>query len=229
MIDIPLTTPMGRKINSIGIWVSGGADSALLCYLLVKKIKDENLPITLIPMTVDYKRPFQNIGSRVVEKIKNLLQADNIISDHINITPSDGENWYGETLTKVFHDTNYENFKNDKIQLLFSGITTNPDQETQKKFKWGVLPEVEIKRGHTIKKETVRYFIKEENNVKYEFIEYKPFFNVDKRTIAQLYKEHDIQDTLFPLTRSCEKLGTVIGHCGDCWWCEERFWAFNKL
>ena len=32
-----------KKVETIGIWMSGGADSSLLTYVLAKKIKDENL------------------------------------------------------------------------------------------------------------------------------------------------------------------------------------------
>jgi hypothetical protein len=229
MIDIPYQTPLGRKIHTIGVWVSGGADSALLCYLLAKKIKQESLSYKILPMTVDYKRPFQNIGGQIVNKIKSITSSENIFLEHISYTPNNNEDWYGDTLLKVFHDKNYENFKTDKIQILYSAITTNPPTDIQNNFTWGVLSEVETKRGENVQKEKIRYFIKEENNTKYEFIEYKPFFDINKKKIAQLYRENNLTESLFPLTRSCEKLGTVIGHCGQCWWCEERLWAFGKL
>ena len=36
---------------------------------------------------------------------------------------------------------------------------------------------------------------------------------------------------LFPVTRSCELKGKLeyYGHCGKCWWCEERQWGFDQL
>jgi len=42
-------------------------------------------------------------------------------------------------------------------------------------------------------------------------------------------------ETLFPVTRSCEWNEHVVGedpgmeHCGNCWWCHERKWAFGRL
>jgi len=50
-----------------------------------------------------------------------------------------------------------------------------------------------------------------------------------------MYTELDVMDSLFPVTRSCEWKESMGGddpgleHCGTCWWCEERLWAFNKL
>ena len=50
---------------------------------------------------------------------------------------------------------------------------------------------------------------------------------MDKKDIARLYEEEGILDDLFPLTRSCENDDTLDYHCGFCWWCDERKWAFN--
>jgi hypothetical protein len=115
------------------------------------------------------------------------------------------------------------------FQALFSGITTNPPREVQETFQWGILEDVESKRGSHLIKDTVRYFVESENSVEYEFLEYKPFFNITKKNIAELYQEHGLLDSLFPLTRSCEDRNFLQGHCGKCWWCEERLWAFERL
>ena len=63
---------------------------------------------------------------------------------------------------------------------------------------------------------------------------------VDKRMIAHLYKHFNVLEELLPHTRSCEwhegfeNNGVIVpnpkdGHCGECWWCRERKWAFGKL
>ena len=44
-------------IKVIGQWVSGGADSSLLAYLLCKKIRDENLDVKFQPLSVRRGRP----------------------------------------------------------------------------------------------------------------------------------------------------------------------------
>jgi 7-cyano-7-deazaguanine synthase in queuosine biosynthesis len=58
---------------------------------------------------------------------------------------------------------------------------------------------------------------------------YNPFSNIDKKDIKNLYHDLGLLETLFPLTRSCESLVDFEKHCGECWWCEERLWAFGKL
>jgi 7-cyano-7-deazaguanine synthase in queuosine biosynthesis len=224
-IVIPSKTPLGVDVSSIGIWMSGGADSALLCYLLAEKIKTENIQVTIQPITIDYKRPFAFIALEVVDNIKKLLNVNDIFKEHIFYHPPDGHTWTPDQLKEQFHIRNYENFKDRKFQILYSGITTNPPREEQENFNYKVLDDVELKRSEHVKKETYRYFAKDDR----EFIEYKPFFEINKKGIAELYKEKNILESLFPLTRSCEDLKTVRGHCGKCWWCDERQWAFGRL
>ena len=225
IVEIPEITPSGKQINTVGVWISGGADSALLCYLLAEKIKTQNLSVKIQPLTIDYKRPFQFIAGNVVLKVQELLQAEHVFLTPIVYNPPSDVDWSPEELSNQFHLRNKENIIANKFQLLFSGITTNPPEDVQHKFNWGVLKDVEIKRGSTVPKETTRYFTQDE----YEFFEIKPFFNLNKQDIADVYREKELLQTLFPLTRSCEKIGTVVGHCGECWWCEERRWAFNTL
>ena len=52
--------------------------------------------------------------------------------------------------------------------------------------------------------------------------------NLPKKEIAKLYKILDIEN-LYSMTRSCESLTVLDAHCGECWWCKERMWAFGKL
>lgn len=226
-LDIPLTTPAGNKIKTIGIWMSGGADSSLLCYLLAKEIKVKNLPVKIQPLTVQ-KRPniFESIP--VKNKIIEILDVEHIFNEHI-IYHAPSEGWQTKAYLSMFATKNRENIRNNLFQALFSGITTNPPREVQEQFQWGVLEDVESKRGSHLMKDTVRYFTETENQIKYEFLEYKPFFNINKKDIAELYKENNLLESLFPLTRSCEDRNFLQGHCGKCWWCEERRWAFERL
>ena len=54
--------------------------------------------------------------------------------------------------------------------------------------------------------------------------------NMDKKDLALIYKEHNLLSTLFPITRSCvTETMNFDAHCGECWWCKERIWAFGKL
>jgi 7-cyano-7-deazaguanine synthase in queuosine biosynthesis len=227
-IDIPSHTPLGNEISTVGVWMSGGADSSLLCYLLAKKIIQEKLPIQIQPITVDYKRPFRFIAGDVRNKIEKLLSAETVFKEHLVYNPPNDTVWSREELANEFHKLNEKHVRENKFQVLYSGITTNPPVSVQEKFNWGVLEDVEVKRGDAVLKEKVRHFIKQEDRM-YEFYEIKPFFDLTKKDIANIYLNLGIVDELFSVTRSCEDLNSVEGHCGVCWWCEERQWAFERL
>jgi 7-cyano-7-deazaguanine synthase in queuosine biosynthesis len=55
--------------------------------------------------------------------------------------------------------------------------------------------------------------------------------NFNKQDIAEVFKKLDLLDTLFPLTKSCEKKTMAVDdpHCKTCWWCLERQWGFNRF
>jgi 7-cyano-7-deazaguanine synthase in queuosine biosynthesis len=228
-IEIPSYTPAGNKIETVGIWLSGGADSSLLCYLLAKKILQESLPLKIQPITVDYKRPFRFIAGDVVAEIKKSLSANTVFKEHLVYNPPADVVWSHAELTDQFHQLNKKHILENKFQVLYSGITTNPPIAVQEKFNWGVLVDVEAKRGNIIPKNKIRHILKQEHDTVYEFYEIKPFFDLTKQDIASIYLSLNIEDTLFPVTRSCEDLASTEGHCGVCWWCEERLWAFGRL
>ncbi len=46
--------------------------------------------------------------------------------------------------------------------------------------------------------------------------------------IAELYEKYNLTSTLFPVTNSC--VAPVNGkHCSNCWFCNERKWAFGRI
>jgi len=60
---------------------------------------------------------------------------------------------------------------------------------------------------------------------------YSPFLYVDKKFVAGVFRENNLMD-LFYLTKSCA-WGPETGNynypkpCGECFWCNERKWAFD--
>ena len=64
-----------------------------------------------------------------------------------------------------------------------------------------------------------------------------PWYNVNKKFIAEQYKKFNLLDDLLPLTRSCENRPAkpvIIDQfetepCGKCWWCLEKKWAFGHF
>jgi hypothetical protein len=58
---------------------------------------------------------------------------------------------------------------------------------------------------------------------------YVPWVNLNKKDIAAMYTELGLLENLLPRTRSCENENHPGSHCGKCFWCGERKWAFGYL
>ena len=60
---------------------------------------------------------------------------------------------------------------------------------------------------------------------------YQPYVNVDKKFVAGVFEENNLMDSLFPLTGSCigtaEQTDYFQKECHQCFWCYEKKWAFN--
>ena len=191
-----------------GILVSGGADSALLLYFLMK---NTNKTIHIF-----------SLGNQ--KKIKNLKTSIDVVSKCAELT--DNYNF--------IHHINYEKeksrenlfylptlfLKNKIISCVYTGITKNPPDFVTANFK-NVSKEDDERNPNIIRDTQIReYFI--------------PWTNLDKKSIAFIYTKYNLIDTLFQVTRSCEILDEKIDqnltdeHCGKCWWCEERIWGFGR-
>lgn len=226
MITIPTITPFGDKVKNICISVSGGADSSILTYHVVKYIKENNLDIKVIPLTVRRaKANHPKAAHRAMARIRELL-GDDILLPTVEMQPDVTAKDYEED--KYFNKTWYNIFKDGKAELVMDGTSSIPSTEDLANFK--------DKSGEVM---DFRKFGEERNvvnHVEYNGVKtfsYRPFINETKKYVAELYQVDNLMEELFPFTRSCETLDTMmwetLEHCGECWWCEERQWAFGRL
>ena len=198
----------------VGILCSGGADSSILLYLLAKYTSHEIHVFT----TATNAKGRSNVKPtiNVVEKIIQLTGNINIVH-HIRYLET--QNIRALVLpTEPF-------FNNGSIHVMYSGETANPPEDVLARFN-GTQDADTLQRRNPNKVRPT-YMEKEFGRI------CNPFLNIDKVKIAEIYKEYGLVDSLFPLTRSCETLDKELqdaqAHCGVCWWCEERQWAFSRL
>lgn len=194
-----------------GITVSGGADSALALYFLLKY---SETPVHIFTLACLGK---QNTNARatvnIISKCAELTDNYNFIQ-HVTYMRTQNIDILLETPRKYI--------AGGIINTLYSGQTKNPPHEVNESFSDNTT-------------ETVN---RDPDVVRDPHIgpHYLPWTNLDKQDIAKIYRDHDLMDSLFPLTRSCEwqpdiGFGPDPGdeHCGKCWWCSEREWGFGKL
>jgi len=183
----------------VSIIVSGGADSALLLWLLLK-VQKNTVHIT----TLTNKQKFY----------RNVVPAANVVKFCVDAT---GNN-------NITHKFLYEDYQNDdsfskliesmETRIKIKGLTDLPTQDSNLDIP--VLPQNDI-RNYPAPRDLWKGDM------------YFPFANINKKDLAKIYEDNGLVDTLFPLTMSCESLNNVVDHCGQCWWCKERLWGFNKL
>jgi 7-cyano-7-deazaguanine synthase in queuosine biosynthesis len=196
----------------VGIMVSGGVDSAILLYYLMKHSTS-----TIHIYTEGSNHKFRRntiIAPQVVEKCIQLTDNINVIH-HINYNKASTWN--------SLYDNPKSAVDSGLVKIVYEGVTMNPPDDIAKKF----TPELESGIGRD---GSIGVF---HSDNKF----YMPWANTDKRGIAQMYREENLMDSLFSVTRSCEYDPTCdyfdeikdpqLGHCGECWWCKEREWGFK--
>ena len=204
--------------GTIGMKLSGGADTALLLYLFAKEISERNLKFNILPYTFNDKPDRFIVAQMILNEIKTVFP-----------TVRFKKHQYGDIsppYRKVFDKWALKLTQENDI-VFFTNATNLP------------APEEAI----TINKELAEFVGTREAPRNYDtqdlerigindIPEYSPFKNVDKRFTAQVYEDEFLLETLFPLTRSCLGSAEVTDYhekpCKMCYWCEEKYWAFGQ-
>lgn len=223
------------KDGPVGISVSCGADSAVMLYWLMSNVSHD---LHIYNIIAEYRRevlepPFD----AVVSKCAELTGKRNyfIHKYHVSSPPP-------ELLFKTWTNA----LDSGEIDILYTGFTKFPPDEVyadweEKLPDWHVrlrrhdqiLPEfgieIKIPPGTNFSNPPLTIDGKSADKLVMDTRAYSPLANHDKRSVARLYREFDILDTLYPVTRSCENDDHPGSHCGKCWWCNERRWGFGYL
>lgn len=185
-----------------GVLVSGGLDSAILLFLLLKEIKDFNLDVDL---TV-YNVPNVNDGAMVYSK-----QVVDYLEKHFE-TKINLKNVGSGSASPLQLITSPAKLllETGEIDVLYSGQNQFPEEAKT----WQAY-----KNAQGLFKRKSPY-APESNQAKF------PFIRLHKHHILEIYRQYDILD-FASITHSCTT--KVQGKCMECLWCKERTWAFTKL
>lgn len=201
---------LGPNVNKVGIKLSGGADSAMLAYLLARYKKEQHPDLRIVPMTnVCKEKPYNEIFAlKVIDFVTNEVGVE--FNEHVVIKNIDQDGFL------TYHDMILDMLYGSKlIDEHFIAITSYPPDGGMDMSGTDQISGLDRTRSLKPTKEN-------RSN--------RPFYNLDKKGIAELYERFELTDRLFPLTRSCEAYTHDFSHhCGACWWCRERQWAFGRL
>jgi|TARA_R110002124_G_scaffold32066_2_gene108243 7-cyano-7-deazaguanine synthase in queuosine biosynthesis len=221
---------LNKSWKRIGISLSGGADSALLAYLICK-----NVTITTdIHITSQIRcwrtRPWQEF---YVDSVISWLKKEfnNNFFVHKNLVPPEMEepnttlikDEYGKMKpgNRIILRSHNEFIANKyKLDAIYVGVNQNPDIDIPGQLderNEGVLDPHFVHNGVDI---------------------CHPFVYTKKDWIIRQYYKNSIED-LLDLTRSCEgefegldyttyTPGQDVPECGECFWCKERQWGIDN-
>jgi 7-cyano-7-deazaguanine synthase in queuosine biosynthesis len=199
--------------GTLGISLSGGADSAILLYILMKHSNDPIHVFTCSSLEKNNIAP--HIAINVINKCIEITGYSGRITHHSYFVKTQTfDNWISGLI---------DNAMVNNVDMLYTGVTSNPPHDVISEFK--NLTTLNDKRDPNVIRDLYRDVIINNKSIKI----YTPWFNIDKSEISNIYNELNITDVLFPITRSCESITLLRGHCEECWWCEERKWAFGRL
>ena len=217
-----------KNWKRIGISLSGGADSALLAYLI---LKDTNADIYFTTQVRMWKtRPWQRyVAKGVVEWFRN--RFDNRIEHIEGFIPPELEEPTSPLITDEYGAAKPGNriilrahneylIHTHNLDAWFAAVNQNPNIDIP-----GALPE----RNNGVLPLHMKHM---------EVDICHPFVYTTKDWIIKQYYENNIED-LLNITRSCEgefselnyktyTPGQFVTICNECFWCKERAWAIEQ-
>jgi len=228
-----------NKFKSIYMCVSGGTDSALLLFLISKHISENNFDISITPATGIEPQPDFVRNDWYVERIVNIIR--NLFP---NVTIRDPLFTYFQGYTTqekitfpkcdLMRNMNTNNILNGDYDLCIDALSSIPDFkeiETDEKFLERAKSIGPEDRQYTGKKNDKMLISNRKNKNNKQVYWWQPFINFTKKDFAVLYEHHNLMENLFPYTASCtgnaKDTNNFTEPCQQCFWCLEKYWAFN--
>lgn len=243
MFPIEVVQMLNRE-QFIGIRLSGGIDSAVLCYIVLKYFPH----VKIIPITfINKLRPNAiNSVNNVLKILKDLNPNNQLLEQEIGYFDTTGyvvKKIRGTTdkinpkdiFQKQFIKDLFKKYQGN-LNLILSGETLNPPMEDQ--ILLGLAGEFPADRNRG-RWQLLEKYIADGT----EKFEYRPFRNSNKKQVAEVCKELNLMETLFPFTETCETetekykkyenrkvieyVNPGVEPCQCCWPCGEKYWAYG--
>jgi 7-cyano-7-deazaguanine synthase in queuosine biosynthesis len=186
------------NFTKVGLFISGGLDSSLMLYLITKEIKEKNSNVEFITYTVEQHS--KNTKQHVNAIIKVVEKLNGVKIENVEVGKQDYAHPDFEVMYGVLDALNRERFTDKMIDMIYLAATCVPD---------------DLKNVNGVPKRHAQSFFKVS----------QPWGELSKDHIVNYILQNNLTD-LIKTTHSCTVLGN--SHCGECWNCKERIWAFEK-
>lgn len=224
--------------KNIAVRLSGGPDSAIVYYAVCDFYKS-SLDVKIYPYTM-----FTPLRPYAVERAKAVIEftaaaTGKQCEKHYTIyhTPHNKNN--------SLEDNSVEYVKGQEllekqllsevdIDIVYYGLSMNCQIADLKRFVDSLSPIKSMKyQPVLLSKDATRDFtIGPRILYLNSYYAFSPLIASDKTMVKSLYDYYSVTKTLYPLTWSCEndnQADNGTSHCGSCYFCLEREFAFGKL
>ena len=176
----------------IGLALSGGADSAIMLYVLMFHAPG---PIHIFTCANKLKQRTNSIiAHNVISKLLDHIHRDDVYHHNFFVEK--------QTFESLFHPL-YRFISDYKLDVIYTaGTALPPDQDLWDKQKFSTDCGLYEKRNQNTRRPV------------YNNGFYSPWWNFDKKFVAEVYASLGMTDILYPITRSCESQTQFQGHCG---------------
>ena len=207
------------KYRNLGAWTSSGVDSSFGLFFILHTIQEKNLDAEVTPIfgnNLDDPYSLRALNY-ILEYFKDTFYDvkinDTYFIDYKRIT--------GNEMKNEFFDPHTKNIK-ELFDIDFNFTTKPPVKEEFKELHPEPLePNVEIRYKSL---DTIELSETKKDRL--------PFYDINKKWIAEQYIKYDLMNDIYPYTISCTKFTkNRYGYgsmCNNCFWCKERLWAFGE-
>lgn len=246
-------------VKGICVKLSGGADSSIIYYRLCKELAERGLdyPVVVVTLDPETKDWYSHYAKKVItftrERTGIWPLVHRVEKLPLPWTVPDYEKAQDEILRGVLEDglanVYYGGLTQNPDAELMANEGYNVEGMTFTNFEkcLAQAKDRDPDRDNNRNKPSICYGVGNGPLAETPFLGILPFVHKDKRHgTAAMYKEMGVLDELLPLTYSCEnekpeektKLDIVevhgtprqeYSHCGQCWFCLERAYAFGRL
>ena len=200
-----------RLFNKILLQCSGGVDSSALLYVLAEYFQECGHPHHIYAVTFpNMNNPACGYYSQlVVQYVKQKFPDVNITHE---LDAYFGQGWEKQERFDQFHS---KWFDNGYVGMY--GVTLNPPAT---EFKFIPPPGDHQKPRKDVK--LPKLF-----ETEYGVEDVRPFAHINKKGVREILEQKGIVQDFLRITRSC--CHTKYIQCHQCFWCQEREWAFSDI
>ena len=201
--------------KTIGVVVSGGFDSSVLWYLVANRCRATGQKC--IPFTVPKVDGALTYANRMLDWYSKRTNTKRL---HPIVINQEGVDWNrndykGDEVAQQLLNGIKEIVDNNMADVVFTGVNDYP-----KHYKTLCSYHTPAPRKKVSESDYVH------NGVPIQDIIKQPFADFTKDFLVRLAWELDIVDDVAEFSHSCVEL--IRGRCNECFWCNERSWAFQE-